>query len=108
MRNAPELSTTTAPALHRDRRPLRGHLVRHVEHRDVDAVEDLGRQRLDDDVLAAHAQDLAGRAGEATRRISPQTSSRCDMMSSMTVPTAPVAPTMARVGLRVLIVRSLA
>ena len=41
IRNAPELSTATAPCAAADRRPLRRHLVRHVEHRDVDPVEDL-------------------------------------------------------------------
>ena len=40
---------------------------------------------------------------EAMRRISPQTSGRLERMSSMTVPTAPVAPTIARVGLRLIV-----
>ncbi|GAA1854123.1 hypothetical protein GCM10009772_33660 [Pseudonocardia alni subsp. carboxydivorans] len=46
-----------------DRRPLGGDLVGHVEHRDVDAVEDLGLQLQDRDVLAADRQHLAGAAG---------------------------------------------
>ena len=46
IRKAPELSTTTAPLRGRDRRPLGGDLVGDVEHRDVDAVEDLRRERL--------------------------------------------------------------
>ena len=47
------------PARHRDRGPVRRDLVRHVEHRHVDAVEGLGGQLLDHDVLAADLQDLA-------------------------------------------------
>ena len=62
IRNAPELSTATAPRAAATGAHSRGHLVGHVEHRDVDAVEDLGRERLHDDVLAAHLQHLAGRA----------------------------------------------
>jgi hypothetical protein len=38
----------------RDRRPPRGDLVGHVEHRDVHPIEDLGRERLDLDIRAAH------------------------------------------------------
>jgi hypothetical protein len=38
--------------------------------------------------------------GDAMSRISPQASSRIDRIVSITVPTAPVAPTTARVGLR--------
>ena len=44
---------------------------------------------------------------DAISRISPHTSSRVESRSSITVPTAPVAPTTARVGLRSVIVRSL-
>src|SRR5262245_2513604 len=44
-----------------DRCPVRGHLVRYVEHRDVDAVEDLRAQRVDLELLAAYGQLSAGR-----------------------------------------------
>ena len=50
------------PALGGDGRPLRADLVRHVEERDVHAVEDLGRERLHGDVRTPHPDDLAGRA----------------------------------------------
>src|SRR5665647_2692104 len=50
---------------------------------------------------------LPAERAEARRRISPQTSERWLRMLSMTVPTVPVAPTTARVGLRLLIVRYL-
>jgi hypothetical protein len=46
-----------------DRGPLRGHLVGHVEHGQVHAVEHAGLQRDDLDILAAHPQPPAGRAG---------------------------------------------
>ena len=46
-----------------DRRPLRRHLVRHVEHGHVDAVEDLRLQRLDLELLAAYHDRPAGRSG---------------------------------------------
>src|ERR1035437_520322 len=50
---------------------------------------------------------LPAQRAEARSRISPQTSERWLRMLSMTVPTVPVAPTTARVGLRLLIVRYL-
>ena len=46
------------------------------------------------------SSSLPAERAEATRRISPQTSSRVERICRMTVPTAPVAPTRARVGLR--------
>ena len=101
IRNAPELSTTTAPVAAAIGAHCGGDLVGHVEHRDVDAVEDLGRQRLDLDLLAAHAQQLAGRAGGGDEPdLAPDVLAGGDRISSITVPTAPVAPTTARVGLR--------
>ncbi len=45
----------------RDRHPLGGHVGRHVEQRDVDAVEDLLRQLLHDKVLTAHGEGATGR-----------------------------------------------
>ena len=59
IRNAPELSTTTAPRAAATGAHSRRHLVRHVEHGHVDAVEDLRRQRLHGHVLAAHPQPSA-------------------------------------------------
>ena len=47
----------------RDRRPFGGNLVGDVEDGEVDPVEDLGGERLDHDVFAAHRQGLAGAAG---------------------------------------------
>src|SRR5690625_7968249 len=41
---------------------------------------------------------LPAERAEAIRRISPQTSARVESNSNMTVPTAPVVPTRARVG----------
>ena len=67
IRKAPELSTTTAPRSTAIGAHCGAHLVGHVEHRDVDAVEDLGGEREDLDLLAAHAQPLARRA-RPTRR----------------------------------------
>ena len=60
-RKAPLLSTTTAP---RDAAtgPQRRHVVGHVEHRHVDAVEDVGADRPHGDVLAADRELPSGRA----------------------------------------------
>ena len=48
-------------ARRRDRCPLRRDLVWHVEHREVDAVEGLGRHRLNLDLLAPDRQHPARR-----------------------------------------------
>ncbi len=45
-----------------DRRPLGGHLVGHVEHRDVDAVEGFRGERDDLDLRAADDELAARRA----------------------------------------------
>ena len=66
IRKAPELSTATAPRSAAIGRPLRADLVRHVEQRDVHAVEDLGRERLHGDVRArAPGCTLPAERGEA-------------------------------------------
>src|SRR5262245_43017201 len=44
-----------------NRRPMRGHLIRYVEHRDVDPVEDVCAQRGHFELLAAYGQPSAGR-----------------------------------------------
>ena len=44
-----------------NRRPLRRDVVGNVEHRDVDAVEDLRRERQNFDVLATHRQPASCR-----------------------------------------------
>ena len=102
IRNAPELSTTTAPCAAAIGAHCGRDLVGHVEHRDVDAVEDLGGQRLDDDLLAADAQQLARGARRGDEADLAPDVLAWERISSITVPTAPVAPTRASVGLRIL------
>ena len=82
-----------------DRRPLRGDLVGDVEHRDVDAVEDLRRQRQRPR-RPRRAPAAAGRPTAPTRPAGsrPRRRVAVESRSSMTVPTAPVAPTTASVG----------
>ena len=73
------------PARRPPARPSARRSRRDVEHRDVDAVEELRGQRLDDDVLAA---DPAAReptsSAPAASRTSPQMASRVGRTSSTT------------------------
>ena len=70
MRNADELSTTTAPALTAIGRELAGDAAARREQGDVDAFERPLGQFLDDDLLAAKADGLSGGAG-ARQRLQP-------------------------------------
>ena len=67
MRNAEELSMTTAPALTASGRKLAGNAAARREQRDIDAVEGALGEFLDHDRLAAELNGLAGRAGAGQR-----------------------------------------
>src|SRR5215831_9646408 len=100
MRNAPELSTTTAPraaaigAHCAETSSGTSNMATSTPSKTsaLNACTSVWRPRT-------RSWRPADRA-EATRRISPQTSSLVESRSSITVPTAPVAPTTASVGRR--------
>ena len=67
-RSAELLSMTTTPRAAAIGRPVGGHRRRDVDQGDVDAVEELGRQLLHDDLAAAdgeHGAGVLGRGGSA-------------------------------------------
>src|SRR6516162_6556093 len=98
MRNAPELSTTTAPraaaigAHCADTSSGTSNMATFTPSKtsSLSAMTSAGRPRT--------FSCRPAERGEATRRISPHTSSRVESRSSITVPTAPVAPTTANTG----------
>src|SRR6516165_5631558 len=100
MRNAPELSTTTAPRA--------AAIGAHCAETSSGTSNIATSTPLNTSALSACTSVWRPRTrswrpaerAEATRRISPQASSLVESRSSITVPTAPVAPTTARTGRR--------
>ena len=99
MRNAPELSTATTPCLAAAGAQAADTSSGTSNIATSAPVEDLVAERGDLQFLTTDLSLVPAERGEATRRISPQTSALVDSRSSITVPTAPVAPTTASVGL---------
>ena len=94
VRNTVLLSMATTPRAAASSTHSPGDRRRDVEDRDVEAVEELRRQRLDDDVLAADPE-ASSRRPRPPRPGARGTSalSRVGSTSSTTRPTAPVTPT---------------
>ena len=98
IRNAPELSTTTAP-----RAAAIGAHSAETSSGTSNIATSMpsnasGERATTVSSSPRHINFLPALRAEAIRRISPHTSLRSDKMLSITVPTAPVAPTTARVG----------
>ena len=98
MRNAPELSTTTAP---RDA-AIGAHSAETSSGTSNIATsipsKASGESATTVNSSPRHINFLPALRADAIKRISPQTSVRSDKMPSITVPTAPVAPTTAKDG----------
>ena len=103
MRNAPELSTATAPRA----AAIGAHSAETSSGTSNIATSTpsnaSGVSAITVSSSPRQMSFLPALRAEAIRRISPQTSARLERMSSITVPTAPVAPTIARVGLRLIV-----
>src|SRR5215467_10248715 len=98
MRNAPELSTTTAPRAAATG-PQRADTSSGTSNMATSTPSKTSADSACTSVcLPRTLSRRPAERGEATSRISPQTSSLVDSRSSITVPTAPVAPTTASVG----------
>ena len=99
MRNAPELSTTTAP-----RDAAIGAHSAEISSGTSNIATSMpsklsGVRATTVNSSPRHISFLPALRADAINRISPQTSGRSDKIPSMTVPTAPVAPTTASDGL---------
>ncbi|CAB4999943.1 unannotated protein [freshwater metagenome] len=98
MRNAPELSTTTAP---RDA-AIGAHSAETSSGTSNIATSipsnASGESATTVNSSPRHINFLPALRADAIKRISPHTSSRSDKIPSITVPTAPVAPTTASDG----------
>ena len=100
IRNAPELSTTTAP-----RETAIGAHSAETSSGTSNIATSMPSNASEVRATTVSSSPrqinfLPALRADAIRRISPQTSVRVERMSSITVPTAPVAPTTARDGLR--------
>src|SRR4051812_25043411 len=103
IRNAAELSTTTAPRV----AAIGAHCADTSSGTSNMATSTPSKTSSDRATTSTSSPRRCSRLpadrGEATRRISPHTFARVESRSSITVPTAPVAPTTARVGMRSLL-----
>ena len=102
MRNAPELSTATAP-----RSAAIGAHTSETSSGTSNMAMSMPSNASADSATTVSSSPwtaifLPADLGDAMSRISPQMFGRLLMMSIITVPTAPVAPTSARFGLRVI------
>ena len=98
MRNAPELSTTTAP-----RDAAIGAHSAEISSGTSNIATSIpsklsGVSATTVNSSPRHINFLPALRADAINRISPHTSVRSDKMPSITVPTAPVAPTTAKDG----------
>ena len=98
MRNAPELSTTTAP-----RDAAIGAHSAEISSGTSNMATSMPSKASGESATTVSSSPrqinfLPALRADAIKRISPQTSVRSDKMPSITVPTAPVAPTTASDG----------
>ena len=98
IRNAPELSTTTAP-----RDAAMGAHSAEISSGTSNIATSMPSNASGDNATTVsssprHLSFFPALRADAIKRISPQTSARSDKMLSITVPTAPVAPTTANDG----------
>ncbi|CAB4832811.1 unannotated protein [freshwater metagenome] len=98
IRNAPELSTTTAP-----RAAAIGAHSAEISSGTSNIATSMPSKASGDSATTVsswprHISFFPALRAEAIKRISPHTSLRSDKILSMTVPTAPVAPTTANDG----------
>ena len=103
IRNAPELSTTTAP-----REAAIGAHSAETSSGTSNIATSMPSNASGDNATTVsssprHLSFFPALRAEAIKRISPHTSGRSDKMLSITVPTAPVAPTTASDGLLLIV-----